>query len=233
MTLTLAFLQARMGSTRLPGKVLMRIHGKSILERAVERLRLAGHVDGVVVLTTILDEDEAVVAEARRLGVESYRGPVHDVLSRFTHAAQCFRPDVVIRATADNPMIDIGSVDRIVAEIKGEDLDYCMERNLPVGAATEAITVPALEEVDRLGRLPHHREHVTIYVKEHREDFRTAFPDPPEALRFPDLRITVDTADDFAFVESLIGSIPEAGAPAALENYIDMIRLTPARRFSG
>jgi len=229
MTLALAFLQARMGSTRLPGKVLLRIQGKSILERVVERLCAVRSLDGVVVLTTSLDEDEVVAGEARRLGVEVFRGPDRDVLARFLQAADRFRPDVIIRATADNPLIDIGSVDRILAALRAGGLDYCMERCLPVGAATEAITGAALERVGRLGRLPHHREHVTIYVKEHPEKFRVAFPDPPEALKLRDVRLTVDTPADFVFVENLICSIPETGFPTPLLTYLESVPLSISR----
>jgi spore coat polysaccharide biosynthesis protein SpsF len=223
MGLTLGFLQARMGSTRLPGKVLLRMQGKSILERTVERLRAARSLDGVVVLTTTLDEDNAIVEESCRLGVSSYRGPDCDVLARFSQAAAIFRPEVIVRATADNPLIDIGSVDRIVEALRGDDLDYCMERNLPVGAATEAVTSAALARVDQLGRMPHHREHVTIYIKEHREEFLAAFPDPPKELRFPDVRITVDTREDFRFVARLVRRIPDTCPPIPLLSYLESI----------
>jgi spore coat polysaccharide biosynthesis protein SpsF len=230
MTLVLAFLQARMRSSRLPGKVLLPIQGKSILERAVERLRAAHSLDGIVVLTTGLDEDEAVVAEARGLAVEVYRGPDLDVLARFRQAADVFRPDVIVRATADNPLIDIGSIDRIIHTLRLKSLDYCMERDLPVGAATEAVTRPALERVDSLARQPHHREHVTIYIKEHPGEFRAEFPFPPQALRHPDLRITVDTPGDFAFVTSLVEAIPDAGGPIPLEQYLNRIGPASAPR---
>ncbi len=223
MTVTMAFLEARMGSTRLPGKVLLQIQGKSILERAVERLRAAPSLDRIAVLTTSLEEDEAVVAEARRLKVEVYRGPAFDVLARFRKAADLFIPDVIVRATADNPLIDIGSIDRIVHVLTTKNLDYCMENNLPVGAATEAFTPLALERADQRGRMPHHREHVTIYIKEHQDDFRAEFPDAPPPVRFPELRVTVDTPADFVFVENLIYKIPENGAPVPLEEYIDLL----------
>ncbi len=223
MTITMAFLQARMGSSGLPGKVLLQIQGKSILERAVERLRAAPSLDRIAVLTTGLEEDEPVVAEAHRLKVEVYRGPAFDVLARFRRAADLFVPDVIVRATADNPLIDIGSIDRIVHELTSRDLDYCMESNLPVGAATEAFTAQALERVDQRGRMPHHREHVTIYIKEHQDDFRTEFPDAPAPVRFPELRVTIDTPADFVFVENLIYRIPEDGAPVPLEEYIDLL----------
>jgi spore coat polysaccharide biosynthesis protein SpsF len=230
MPLTLAFLQARMGSTRLPGKVLLRMHGKSVLERAVDRLRAASTLDGVVILTTTLAEDDAVAAEAHRLGAASFRGPDRDVLARFRQAAVFFRPDIIVRATADNPLIDIGSVDRIVEALQTGALDYCMERNLPVGAATEAITSAALQRVDCLGRMPHHREHVTIYVKEHRDEFLAAFPDPPEELRLPGVRITIDTADDFAFVDSLLEGIPDASPPRPLLAYLESAPFLISRR---
>jgi spore coat polysaccharide biosynthesis protein SpsF len=223
MRSALGFLQVRMGSTRLPGKAMIRIQGKTILERAVERLRAARLLQGVSVLTTMRDEDTILVEEARRLGVEVYRGPDLDVLARFRQAADLFRPDVIVRATADNPLIDIDAIDRILLKLDAEDLEYCAERSLPVGAATEAITRAALEEVDRLGQAPHHREHVTIYVKEHQEDFRVAFPEAPESLRRPDLRITVDTPADLAFVERLIQSIPESGFPIALQEYLRFV----------
>lgn len=223
MSGSLGFLQARMGSTRLPGKVLKPIRGLTILERAIRRLQAASLLDAVVVLTTTREEDDAVAAEARRIGVEAYRGPDLDVLARFCQAADIFKPEVIVRATADNPLIDIGSVDRILHMIKSDGLDYCMEQGLPVGAATEAVTRRALGETDRLGLLPHHREHVTIYIKEHMGDFRTALPVPPDCLRRPDVRITVDTPDDFAFVRDLISRIPEGDAPVPLSDYLRLI----------
>jgi spore coat polysaccharide biosynthesis protein SpsF len=223
MKSALAFLQVRMGSTRLPGKAMIRIGGKTILERAVERLQAATRLQGVVVLTTTRDEDEILVGEARRLGVEVFRGPDLDVLTRFRQAADLYRPAVIVRATADNPLIDIGSIDRILLRMEEEDLEYCCERGLPIGAATEALTRAALERADLLGQDPHHREHVTIYVKEHLEDFHAAFPDAPGYLQHPDLRITVDTPADLEFVERLIAAIPESDRPIDLREYLRFV----------
>jgi len=214
-----------MDSTRHPGKVLLRIQGKSILQRCIDRLRAADGLDDAVILTTRHNEDDAVVEEANRLGVAVFRGPDLDVLARFRQAADLFRPDIIVRATADNPLIDIGTTGRIVSRVITDDLDYCVEVGLPVGAATEAITRPALETVDRLGCLEHHREHVTIYVKEHRDEFRTCFADPPAELRHPDMRITIDTPADFAFVEGLIKSFPEGCSPVPLEEYLALTRM--------
>jgi spore coat polysaccharide biosynthesis protein SpsF len=217
---TLAFVQARTGSSRLPGKVLLKIGGKTILERVIWRLRAAGAVDDVVVLTTTLDEDDAIVLEAERLEAPVHRGPELDVLKRYQQASRRFRPEIVIRATADNPLIDIGSVDRIVRAIHASGLEFCIENGLPVGAATEAITCEALERSDLEASDPAHREHVTLYVKENLNRFRVAFLSPPDALCRPDLRVTVDTPEDFLFVEDLILALPERSRPVPLEHYL-------------
>jgi spore coat polysaccharide biosynthesis protein SpsF len=212
-----------MGSTRLPGKVLLRIRGQSILERSIRRLREAGSIEQVVVLTTTLKEDDQVVEEALKFGAWIHRGPELDVLRRFQQASEKYGPGTIIRATGDNPLIDIGSVDRIVRAIHGSDLEYCMENGLPVGAATEAITAEALARVDQIAVEPRHREHVTLYVKQHPEQFRVALLSPPDCLRRPDMRITVDTPDDFMAVEDLIESLPEPAHPLPLRAYLEMV----------
>jgi len=216
----MAFLQARMGSSRLPGKVLMPIQGRTILERAIRRLRESPAVDEIAVLTTISPQDDAIVNEAYRLGARVHRGSENDVLERFQEAAEIFHPGIIIRATADNPLIEIGSLERTVAALKSRNLDWCMENNLPYGSATEALTASALGKTHFRAREPRHREHVTLYIKEHPEEFRIALLDPPTALRHPNIRLTVDTLADFQFVDSLIGKKPEGAHPLPLDEYI-------------
>jgi len=215
----MAFLQARMGSSRLPGKTLMKIHGRSILERAIGRLQASPVVDAVVVLTTRREEDGAIVAECERLGVSFYRGPEDDVLARFYEAAEIFKPEIVIRATADNPLIEIGSIERIVTALRSLNLDYCMETDLPYGAATEAMTAAALAKTHAAASEPRHLEHVTLYIKEHADEFRVLLLEPPAGVRRPDFRVTVDTPDDLAAMERLIGRFPETDRLRPLEDY--------------
>jgi spore coat polysaccharide biosynthesis protein SpsF len=218
----LAFLQARMGSTRLPGKTLMSIQGQTILERAIRRLRAAPVVDGVVVLTTTLEKDDAVEREAIKAGAVVYRGAELDVLKRFYEAAEKFNPDIVIRATADNPLIDIGSIGRIVQVLHSDLLDLCMEQDLPYGAATEAVRAEALRMVHASARLSRYREHVTLFMKENPQAFRIAYLNPPESLRHPQVRLTIDTMEDFRYMERLISQLPENRHPVALEAYIPL-----------
>ena len=214
-----AFLQGRMGSRRLPGKTLMKIQGHSILERAISRLRASPVVDAVVVLTTRGREDDAIAAECKRLNVPFYRGSEDDVLARFYEAAEIFKPEIVIRATADNPLIEIGSLERIVTALRTSDLDYCMEKDLPYGAATEAMTAAALARTHTAAVEPLHREHVTLYMKEHPDKFRISLLSPPIAVRRPDFRVTVDTPEDFANMERLIGCFPDRDINRPLEDY--------------
>jgi spore coat polysaccharide biosynthesis protein SpsF len=217
-----AFLQARMGSTRLPGKVLMPIQGQTILERAIRRLRAAALIDEVAVLTTRCREDDVIVEEAHRLGALVYRGPELDVLARFYEASEMFGPKIIIRATADNPLIDIGSVDRIVAAMRSGNLDLCMESELPVGAATEAISAEALKAVYLQAQEVPHREHVTLYLKDYPQGYRVSFPVAPDPVRFPQIRLTVDTPEDFKFVDRLIRLLPEGKSPLPLKEYLTL-----------
>jgi spore coat polysaccharide biosynthesis protein SpsF len=210
-----------MGSTRLPGKVLLRAGGQTILGRCIRRLMAADTINGVVVLTTCRDEDDDVVREAVVCGARVFRGAELDVLRRFFDAARRFRPDVIVRATADNPLLDIGSVDRIVRAVQASELDYCMEADLPYGGATEAMTMRALCRVQDEARRGDHREHVTLYVKDNPSLFRMALLAPPDRLRRPDVRVTVDTPEDFIYLEDLLGAVPENGAPVPLIRYLE------------
>jgi spore coat polysaccharide biosynthesis protein SpsF len=219
----MAFLQARMGSFRLPGKVMMKIGGRTILERAVLRLQAARVIDAVAVLTTTLDDDNAIADEADRLGVYVHRGPDQDVLKRFQDAAQRYGAHVVVRATADNPLIDIGSIDRIVHALIEDGADLCMESELPYGAATEAFTIRALAVAYKTAHEIRHREHVTLFIKEHPEKFRVIYLLPPRALRCPRIRLTVDTQEDFAFMDGLIRRLPEKRYPLPLSDYLEFL----------
>ncbi len=218
--LAMAFLQARMGSQRLPGKVMLPIHGQTLMERAIRRLQASPVVTEVAVLTTVSPEDDVLAQEAERIGVLVHRGSELDVLQRFQEASERFGPEIIIRATADNPLIDIDSIERIVHALRAGNLDWCMEQGLPYGAATEALTAEALETVHRRAYRPQDREHVTLYIKEHPEEFQVALLDPPVFLRHSSVRVTVDTPEDFQYVDQLIGKMPEGFHPIPLAEYI-------------
>jgi len=195
-------LQARMASTRLPGKALELIEGRPLLEHCLRRLLSAG-VARVVLATTVLEEDSVLCDLATRLGVAVYRGSASDVLARMAKAADAFDLNPVIRATGDNPAVDIEAPGRALAAMRELRVDYVCESGLPVGAAVEAVTRDALLRSAREANGPDDREHVTTWVKRRNDLWNLAFPAAPAPLHRADLRVTVDTPGDLAYVRSL------------------------------
>ncbi|MCX5742129.1 MAG: glycosyltransferase family protein [Proteobacteria bacterium] len=200
---TVAIVQARMGSSRLPGKVLATIAGASMLARVVTRLRAARSIDAIVIATTTADLDDAVAREARRLGVGVFRGSETDVLARYVGAARMAKADVVVRVTSDCPLLDPHVVDAVVA-LLDRPTDYASNthvRSFPRGLDVEALHRDVLERIDRLATSPAAREHVTAFILEEPARFvvRQLVADRDDS----DLRWTVDTDDDLAVVRAL------------------------------
>jgi len=150
-----AIIQARMGSTRLPGKVLLDLAGRTMLARVVRRVGRAALIDEVMVATADAPDDDAIVEECRRLRVPCFRGSEHDVLDRFHRAAIAHRADVVVRITADCPLIDPEVTDRVIRAFFDERPDYAsntLRRTYPRGLDTEVMTAAALVRASREAR---------------------------------------------------------------------------------
>ena len=137
---TVAIVQARMGSSRLPGKVLLKLDGRSILTYLVERLRHTKCLDQVVVATTVEPRDDILVEECRRHEIDCFRGSEPDVLARYLGAATVTGADIIVRVTGDNPFTDPGSIDRVVNHMLETGAEYVIENGLPVGTTGEALT---------------------------------------------------------------------------------------------
>jgi spore coat polysaccharide biosynthesis protein SpsF len=199
-----AIVQARMGSTRLPGKVLKEIDGETMLARVVSRLRRATLLDEIVVATTDGAADDAIVAECRRRSIAVFRGDERDVLDRYFRAAQLTKADVVVRITADCPLIDPEVVDKTIQAFLDGQPDYASNtivRTYPRGLDTEVMSIRALERAWSLAHQPHEREHVTPYIYEHPAEFKIV-PVTAEG-DYSHHRWTVDTTDDLEFVRAI------------------------------
>jgi len=199
---TVAIVQARMGSTRLPGKVLMRMANRSLLGFLTERLSFSRTISKIVIATTINRRDDVIVEEAQKLGVDFYRGSEEDVLSRYVQAARANDAEIVVRVTGDNPFTDPGSIDRVVDRLM-EGGDYAIEEDLPVGVTGEALTFRALEFIDRVALTRRWREHVTLYAKENRHMLHCTFIQACHGLARPDLSFTVDHPHEYEYVRDL------------------------------
>jgi spore coat polysaccharide biosynthesis protein SpsF (cytidylyltransferase family) len=200
---TIIILQARLASERLPRKALERLAGETLVGHCLRRLSAAG-VAPVVLATTVASEDDALAAEAERLGVRVMRGARTDVLRRFAQVIHETGAAYVVRATADNPAVDVRAAYRVLTALRAGGADYCCERDLPYGAAVEAVRSDALLDAGARATEPYDREHVTTYIKFNRSRYRVLMPDAPRVLRRPDLRFTVDTSADLEYMRRVL-----------------------------
>jgi len=206
---TVAIIQARMGSTRLPGKVMLPLGSQSILTYLVQRISKARTLDAVLVATTNHKRDEVIVNECDRHGIPCFRGDEFDVLGRYVEAAKLSRADIIVRVTADNPFTDPDSIDRAVEAIVIGGADYAIEMDLPVGTTGEALTRNALIFIDEVALIPRWREHVTLYAKEHPGTMNCAFLAPRPDCNHPDLSFTVDEPGDYEYARLLFENLPD------------------------
>ena len=199
-----AIIQARMGSARLPGKVLMDLGGKTVLARVVDRLRQASRVDEIVVATTSSGADDGIVRECHHLDVEYFRGSENDVLNRYYRAARAGAAGVVVRITSDCPVIDPQLVDATIGFFQQQRADYASNvfpRTYPRGLDTEVFTTEVLEQASHDAHEPYQREHVTPYFYQHPELFRLAWL--RGQVDYSQYRWTLDTAEDLTLLRAI------------------------------
>lgn len=204
-TAAVAIIQARMGSTRLPRKVLMNISGKPMLSRVVERARRARLLNDVVVATTINASDDSIAQLCELNGWTLFRGPEDDVLDRYFRAAQIHKADPIVRITSDCPLVDPDVVDMVIKVFLDDKLDYVSNNfprsSFPIGLDVEVVRFSALEKAWKEDLNPQWREHVTLYIRRHPELFRLngiVCEEDYSAMRW-----TVDTQDDLEFVRTV------------------------------
>jgi spore coat polysaccharide biosynthesis protein SpsF len=197
-----------MGSSRLPGKVLLDIAGQPMLARVIERVRRANTVDEVLVATTVDPSDDPIVAFCQQRGVAFYRGSVYDVLDRFYGAARQSGAELIVRITADCPVIDPAVIDQVVAAFHAQAADFACNRlpppahrTWPIGLDTEVCAFSGLERAWKEAVLPYEREHVMPYFYDQPGRFKVVVVDhEPD---YGALRWTVDTAEDLALLREI------------------------------
>lgn len=203
--------QARMGSTRLPGKVLRRAAGRSLLDWQLSRLSRCHSLDALVVATTDLPTDDVLARHALALGVPVYRGSEADVLDRFYRAAEAAGADIALRFTADCPLIDPDLVDALVTYFLSQPLDYAGidVSRYPRGLDAEIVTVSALRTAWHEATAPFEREHVMPFLWQQPERFRLGYLDREDVVGNGDTpwRWCVDTEQDFALVCHLLDAL--------------------------
>ncbi len=195
-------LQARMGSSRLPGKSLMPLGGPSLLEHCLVRAR---RIAPAVVATSTEPEDQAIAAECARLEAPCFRGSHHNVLERFCQAGAAHGFEVICRLTGDNPLVPPERVRSGVELLLGSGSDYVRSRGSEAGTHAEVVTLAALQKSLELTSELDHLEHVTLFVAERPDLFKIAYLDVTEP-EMP-LRWTLDTAEDYRFLNGVFGRV--------------------------
>lgn len=202
-----AIIQARMSSSRFPGKMLKPLRGVPLIEFMVRRVRKAALPAQIVVATSNDDTDDVLAAFCESLGVSCYRGSLDDVLDRFYRSAEQSRADQIVRLTGDCPLMDGDLIDRAIHELSVRDLDYVSNvrrPSYPDGLDVEAFTMTALRVAWRDSQLMSEREHVTPYFRDPRAGFKVG--DFMAIADHSQFRWTIDHADDLMHVESMLAT---------------------------
>ena len=230
MMTTAAIIQARMGSTRLPAKVMKEIKGKTVLSHVIERVRQSKMLDDIIIATTTLDRDDLIENEAIKCGAKVFRGSEDDVLSRYYYTAKENNIDVVVRITSDCPLIDPHVVDEItnfylagnydLVTNAGSDLS---QRTYPRGLDTEIFSFAALEEAFINGRAKYQREHVTPYIYENSNKMYYY----KNVIDYSRHRWTLDTEEDFELINKIYEKLYKGCHDFYLNDIIELFNREP------
>ena len=223
-----AIIQARIVSTRLPGKVLLDVEGKPMLWHVIERLRRARQLDEIILAIPDTKENDVLEEFAKENNLKYFRGPEEDVLSRYYLAAKSFGADTIVRITSDCPLVAPEVVDRVVRECLKSGADYTsniLKRTYPKGLDVEVFTFEALEKSFQEAKAGAEKEHVTLYIREHPEKFRrTNVENDRDLSRF---RWTVDEKEDLEFVQEVYKKLFQEGKIFSMKEIIDLLRKEP------
>ncbi len=204
----ISIIQARMGSTRLPGKVLLKLSGKTVLEQVVDRSNAVKKVDQTVIATTVNRQDLAIVKLCATKGISVYCGSENDVLDRYYQTARLFKADHIVRITSDCPVIDPKIVDRVIAlhlKKKADLTANILTETFPDGLDVEIFTYKSIFTAWRDARLVSQREHVTPYIKDHPRLFRLVNLPCSENLYHK--RWTLDNPEDYEFLHKVYNAL--------------------------
>ena len=222
--------QARMTSTRLPGKVLKLVLGKPLLEYQIERLQRVQLADEIVIATTINATDDPIVRLCDRLSVPYFRGSEADVLARYHGAATAHQADVIVRVTSDCPLIDPQVIDRTIQYYldRQNEFDYvanCLKRTYPRGMDTEVFSFTALNEAFLEATAQPDREHVTPFI--HRQPTRYNLGHVLYSQDCGQHRWTVDTPEDFELIQNILEAIYPENSEFSLEDCLQLLDRYP------
>lgn len=205
-------IEARMSSTRLPGKVLMKVNKKPILKHMVDRLKHCKLIKDIIIATTLKPQDDIIEKFCKKNKLKFFRGSESDVLGRVLFAAKKFRVDVIVEITGDCPLIDPNIVDQTISTylLNKKKVDYmtnALRYSYPNGMDVQIFKRKLLNKVSKLTNSKHDREHVTTYIYSNPKKFKIFEISAPPNLYWPGLGLTLDTKQDFELIKTIIKNL--------------------------
>lgn len=204
-----AIIQSRMGSSRLPGKMMMDLCGYPVLQWVIERCKRASTLDEIVLATTTNSEDDCLIALSQSLGIQTFIGSEQNVLDRFIKAAKDFDATIIVRICADNPLVAPEEIDRLVEFYLKEFPDYAfnhipkLQNNYPDGLGAEILSTELLKIIGKATKDKRYREHVTLYLWENSKLFNIKTLPCPEPYNKPEMKLDIDTLEDLSRMRKL------------------------------
>ncbi|KZB71718.1 MULTISPECIES: cytidylyltransferase domain-containing protein [Thalassospira] len=233
MVHTAITIQARMTSTRLPGKVLKPVMGRTLLELMVERLRRIQCANEIILCTTENATDDVLAAEASRLGILCFRGSEEDVMSRVLGAAKYYDVEHIIETTGDCPLIDPGICDKVFEKYRISGADYCSniyKRCFPIGMDVQVFSTRVLADAFARTNDLEEREHVSLFIYRHPELYSLEWIEASAELFDPNLRLTVDTEDDYKLVTAVYEDLYPNNPNFELKDILQLVASRPDLR---
>lgn len=224
------YIQARMGSTRLPGKVLSPVMNRPLLSYLIERLHACRECDAYRVLTGTSPQDDPIVTFCKEMNIPYFRGSDDDVLARYQQASEQYSPDAIVRVTGDCPLIDPNIVDEVIRSYregfpKWDYVSNVLERTFPRGMDVEVFSRQTLESTANHALKPSEREHVTTYIYAHPELFK--LHNVASKIKLPNYRLTVDTIEDFRIVRHILEALYPQNPLFSLKEIITFLNAHP------
>lgn len=228
-----ATIEARMTSSRLPGKVLMDCQGKPMLELMIERLRRVSAIDQIVIATTSNTADNDIEQLAHRLNVGCFRGSEENVMERVLGAAKTYGADVIVETTGDCPLIDPEIIHLVIQDYLSNDVDYAaniLDRTYPIGMDTQVFSTLVLEDAFSRTNDPHDHEHVSLFIYRHPEIYTLFNRSAPEHHYDPELRLTLDTIEDYVVINTIYSALYAKNPAFKLDEILSYLNEHPEVR---
>lgn len=227
---TVCVVQARTGSTRLPGKVLLEVKGKPLLVHTLDRLKRCERIDHLILATSNLPQDRVLLNLAKKEGVEGFAGSEENVLDRYYRAVVHHRPETVVRCTGDCPLLDSEVTDLVIRRHDEKQKDYTsntLVRSYPRGLDTEVMKFSVLEKAARESTKDYEWEHVTPYLYRHPELFTIEQVVAEKERTIPGLRLCVDTVEDFELIREIFGRLYDQNSFFSVDDILALVRSNP------